>query len=839
MSLMRLLLASALALVAHGANAQVALTGTPVQQNFDTLVNTGTGTQAQVPSGWAFLESTANTSYTATDGSANSGDTYSAGAVGSTDRAFATLASGTTQSRIGAQFVNQTGAPITDLTIAYTGEQWRNGTTTAADNLNFAISTDATGLGTGTWTEVDQLDFAGPVAGATAAPIDGNVPANQTAISFTITGLSIAANQGFWIRWVDTDSSGSDDMLGIDTFSLSTTGPGDLPPAVSSTTPTNLAVNQSTTGNITVQFSEPVTTSAGWFTLSCNPGGSIAVTESGTGATRTLDPVADLPANANCTANIIAANVIDLDETPTPMAGNYSFTFGTDAPPTVTSTVPANGATGVAGNANIVVNFSEAVTTTPGWATLVCGGSPITATTTGTGATRTLDPDTELAFNASCTVTVNAAGVSDVDLPADPMAADFVFGFTVVADLPPTVASTVPANNATNVGIGSNLTITFSEPVTLGGSWFAIECTVSGGHPAVVSGGSVSFTLDPIDNFDNSEVCTVSLNGALIVDQDGAPQNAADYSFSFTTQPSTANYYQGVDTSSAAALRTSLHNLIDDHRAFQYSITGNSCNLAAPTVALCDAWDIVEAAEQDPTESNKILDVYRNRKYTKITDRSGSTGPTTYNREHTWPNSLGFGDLGGGDTNGNPHSAYTDAHMLYASASDHNQDRGNKPYANCPGCPIQNPTDLNHGQGGPGFPNEGMAPDGNAGSYEVWDKRKGDVARAILYMDVRYAGGTHGTYMHQEPELIATDNRSQIQVTGNGVVGATGYMGLLSTLLEWHFADPPDAIELARHEVVFSFQQNRNPFVDHPEYAACIFQNQCGPGNDLFKNGFE
>ena len=639
------------------------------------------------------------------------------------------------------------------------------------------------------------------------------------------------------LRWLTTNANATDAMIGIDDILVSGNC-GDVPPAVTSTTPANLAINQSTATNITVQFSEAVTTNPGWFTLNCTGVGTVAVTESGVGATRTLDPVPNLPANASCTANILAADVLDQDGTPNAMTANYSFSFGTDAPPTVTSTVPVNAATGVARNANIVVNFSEAVSTTAGWATLVCGGNPIASTTSGTGATRTLDPDTDLAFGTSCTVTVNAAGVTDLDGSPEPMAADFVFGFTVIVDAPPTVTSTVPANNATSVALAANLTINFSEPVTLGGSWFAIECTVSGGHPAVVSGGPMSFTLDPIANFVNSEVCAVTLIGALIVDQDGTPQPAADYSFSFTTLPSTANYYQGVDTSSAAALRTSLHNLIDDHTAYQYSISGNSCNLAAPTVALCDTWDILESAEQDPTESGKVLDVYRNRKYTKITDRSGATGPLTYNREHTWPNSLGFNDLSGLDGSNNPYSPYTDTHMLYASASDHNGDRGNKPYANCPGCAIQNPTDLNHGQGGPGFPNQGVGPDGNAGSYEVWVKRKGDVARAILYMDVRYAGGTHANGQ-PEPDLIATDNRSQLQITPSGTVPATGYMGLLTTLLEWHAADPPDAIELARHEVVYSFQSNRNPFIDHPEYAACLYQNQCTAGSDIFANGFE
>ena len=515
-------------------------------------------------------------------------------------------------------------------------------------------------------------------------------------------------------------------------------------------------------------------------------------------------------------------------------------TGGVDNPPTVLSTVPASNATGVARAANISVQFSEAVTTNPNWFTLSCSSSGgVNVVESGTGSTRTLNPVVDLAFGETCTATIAAANVIDQDGTPEPMVSNYLFAFTVLADLAPTVVSTTPGNNATNVALTSNITINLSEPVSVSGNWYSISCVASGSHSAVVTGGPSSYVLNPDVNFQLLEQCTVVLTGSLIVDLDGNPAPlASNYTFSFTSQGSSANYYSGVVTTSAAALRTSLHELIDDHTAYQYSIGTNTCNPQAPSVAMCDVWDIVELAEQDPTEPGKILDVYRNRKYTKITDRSGATGPTTYNREHTWPNSLGFNDLNFLDGNGNPYSAYTDAHMLYASASDHNQSRGNKPYANCPGCLIQDQTDLNHGQGGPGFPNQGMAPDGNTGSYQVWEKRKGDVARAILYMDVRYAGGSHANGQ-PEMDLIATNDRSLIQVTPGGQVPATGYMGLLSVLLEWHAADPPDTIEILRHEVVYGFQGNRNPFVDHPEYAACLFANQCAAGDDLFRNGFE
>lgn len=64
-------------------------------------------------------------------------------------------------------------------------------------------------------------------------------------------------------------------------------------------------------------------------------------------------------------------------------------------------------------------------------------------------------------------------------------------------------------------------------------------------------------------------------------------------------------------------------------------------------------------------------------------------------------------------------------------------------------------------------------------------------------------------------------------------------MGKLSTLLEWHAADPVDDIELERNEVVYYYQGNRNPFIDYLEWVACIFENICPASDIIFSNGFE
>src|ERR687883_373181 len=105
-------------------------------------------------------------------------------------------------------------------------------------------------------------------------------------------------------------------------------------------------------------------------------------------------------------------------------------------------------------------------------------------------------------------------------------------------DAAPTVSSTSPSNGAGDVALSSNVTITFSEPVNVTGSWFSISCSSSDGHTAAVSGGPTTFTLDPDSDFVGSETCTVTVFAANVTDQDmiDPPDNmAANYSFSFNT----------------------------------------------------------------------------------------------------------------------------------------------------------------------------------------------------------------------------------------------------------------------------------------------------------------
>ena len=83
--------------------------------------------------------------------------------------------------------------------------------------------------------------------------------------------------------------------------------------------------------------------------------------------------------------------------------------------------------------------------------------------------------------------------------------------------------------------------------------------------------------------------------------------------------------------------------------------------------------------------------------------------------------------------------------------------------------------------------------------------KRGDVARALFYMDVRYEGGTHETGA-SEPDLILTDDQALIAGSNTGDNEPIAYMGILSVLLLWHEQDPVDDVERNRNDAVHSFQ---------------------------------
>ncbi len=265
-------------------------------------------------------------------------------------------------------------------------------------------------------------------------------------------------------------------------------------------------------------------------------------------------------------------------------------------------------------------------------------------------------------------------------------------------------------------------------------------------------------------------------------------------------------YYQGLGIGSGQqGLRDGLHAAIDDHIYFPYTDSGT------------DTWDILEQADQDPGNENNVLTIYKNATYAK---QGG--GNSNYNREHSWPSSYGF-------TDNNPYTyPYTDAHHLRIADSIYNSTRSNIPFGECNDSCSELATDFNDGRGGQGgdFPGDSNWFNGSTDNFQVWNGRKGDIARSLLYLDIRYDGGNHVVTEAFEPNLILTDNTQLIQTIGSNTDG-DAYMGRLSVLLQWHQEDPVDDNERLRNEIIYSYQGNRNPFVDRPEWVDCVFNGNC------------
>lgn len=231
-----IIIGAGVAFAASAMAGPISLTGAAHTENFDTLMSSG-GTgggsipiDAEIvnatfwgstPSGWW---NGAGTSYgTATSGlNGNSSRLLSYGADGVAERALG-LGWRDGGLAIGAQFQNTTGAAITQLDVVFDGELWYTGPAAmigAPGTLIFEYSTDATSLldAGATWNAVTGLNFDAPSAGKSQfTAYDGNLAANRVAgISDSITGLSIADNSTFFIRWSNSASHGA----GIDNFSI-------------------------------------------------------------------------------------------------------------------------------------------------------------------------------------------------------------------------------------------------------------------------------------------------------------------------------------------------------------------------------------------------------------------------------------------------------------------------------------------------------------------------------------------------------------------------------------------------------------------------------------------
>lgn len=546
-----------LAFVALGASpssaqcVSLASPGAVYSQNFDTLSNTaGSTTNNLTIPGWFMTETGGsardNEQYAVDTGGSNTGDTYSYGSAGANDRALGGLRSGTLIPVFGACFTNSTGSAITSVGISYVGEHWRIGVATrgAADRLDFQYSTDATSLTTGAWTNVDALDYSSTVTSGPVGALDGNNAANRTAISSSITGLSIPNGATFWIRWNDFDIASSDDGIAVDDFSLK------LPGAV---------INEfsASTAGTDVEYVEifgPPSTDLSHLTI--------------------LEIEGDSGAAAGTIDEVIAVGTTDAN-------GYYLASLAANALENGTLTLLlVEGFSGALGN-DLDTDNDGVLDVTP-WTRIV---DAVAVNDGGAGDVTYGVPVLGVAYDGQPFAPGGASRIPngvDTDTAADWVRNDFdlagIPGFTgtpvfgeayntpgaenqaVPAELAPSVASTVPANGATGVSTSTTVTVTFSEAVDVTAGAFALECPVATPvaftvSPVLPATGATAFTLTPGAALPASTTCTATVFAANVTDTDlvDPPDNlAADFVWTFTTgtAPIRIHTIQGPGTAS-------------------------------------------------------------------------------------------------------------------------------------------------------------------------------------------------------------------------------------------------------------------------------------------------
>lgn len=234
-----------------------------------------------------------------------------------------------------------------------------------------------------------------------------------------------------------------------------------------------------------------------------------------------------------------------------------------------------------------------------------------------------------------------------------------------------------------------------------------------------------------------------------------------------------STYYASAIGKTGAALRTELNKAAArNHVRMSYA----------------QVWDGIKYTDEDPLNSNNVILIYTGRSQAKSYNASGSNDQNAWNREHCWPKSHGFAS--------ESQWAHTDLHHLRAADVSVNSTRGEKEYDN-------------------GGTQIGEAP-GNytdSDSFEPRSAVKGDLARMMFYMAVRYDGGDNTGVGNLELQNTTT-------TSGN-------YMGKLCTLVQWHRQDPVSADEIRRHARIVEKQKNRNPFVDNPDWVEQVFGAAC------------
>ncbi|MFT6734301.1 MAG: endonuclease I [Polaribacter sp.] len=337
----------------------------------------------------------------------------------------------------------------------------------------------------------------------------------------------------------------------------------------------------------------------------------------------------------------------------------------------------------------------------------------------------------------------------------------------------------------TEIGSGSNLTnsTAYQETYCLadGDYEFTINDSYGDGICCVYGSGSYTITsngetLASGGDFDSSETRSFT----IATDNGGGDTGSGDY-------------YNSISAETGFALKSALHGIINSHTSQGYGAL----------------WTFYSDHSLDTTYENDgtILDIYSENpkgsdpyNYTKVTNQCGTYNSEAdcYNREHSFPRSW-FG--------GKNEPMNSDVHHIFASDGYVNSKRSSYPYAVVGSATFTSDNNSKVGS---------SVTSGYSGTvFEPIDEFKGDLARAYFYMATRYEN------------VISSwqNNSSSSDAVLNGSSNQVFETWQLNLLISWHNADPVSQYEIDRNNAAQTYQGNRNPFVDHPEWVELVWVN--------------
>lgn len=291
----------------------------------------------------------------------------------------------------------------------------------------------------------------------------------------------------------------------------------------------------------------------------------------------------------------------------------------------------------------------------------------------------------------------------------------------------------------------------------------------------------MKFVLQPLPigyvSYNNNMIFRVN-DANFATDPWGTPLNPTYTVVAPTTPP---GYYSSLEGLSGNALKQELQNIIANPAVVRLH-------------SYADIWEILRTSDRNPLNNNQVWCMYIEAPMAKLDQQNTSSIVGKWNREHIFPQSRGGFSVAEGDTADGinvwlPTNAtatvdgVSDAHHIRAENGQENSSRNNKNFGTVNSSTVY------------------AGPTGTQGSW------RGDVARALFYMAVRF-------------ESLNVVNGDPVELSS----GNPSYqIGDLATLLSWNTTDPRDDFEMNRNNYIYTWQMNRNPFIDHPSLADYIF----------------